>query len=160
MRTTLRLVAPGGAALVLRGPEEDEPVEPAAASYGGFPAIANLTAITPRTVFMDVVGVIREMKLQSLTQEDEFVGAVYFPVLQALPPPQAGFGLNYAVRTAGDPAAVTSALRQTIASLDRELALYDVLPMTERVDRSRSIWRARSARFRSRLERVRTLMSR
>jgi putative ABC transport system permease protein len=85
---------------------------------------------------MDVVGVIREMKLQSLTQEDEFVGAVYFPVLQAMPPPQAGFGLNYAIRTAGDPAALTSAFRQTIASLDRELALYDVLPMTERVDRS------------------------
>ena len=96
----------------------------------------NMTAITPRTVFMDVVGVIKEMKLQSLTQEDEFVGAVYFPVLQAMPPPQAGFGLNYAIRTAGDPAALTSALRQTIASLDRELALYDVLPMTERVDRS------------------------
>ena len=96
----------------------------------------NVTAITPRTVFMDVVGVIKEMKLQSLTQEDEFVGAVYFPVLQAMPPPQAGFGLNYAIRTAGDPAALTSALRQTIASLDRELALYDALPMTERVDRS------------------------
>ena len=96
----------------------------------------NMTAITPRTVFMDVVGVIKEMKLQSLTQEDEFVGAVYFPVLQAMPPPQGGLGLNYAIRTAGDPAAVTSALRQTIASLDRELALYDVLPMSERVDRS------------------------
>ena len=96
----------------------------------------NVTAITPRTVFMDVVGVIKEMKLQSLTQEDEFVGAVYFPVLQAMPPPQGGLGLNYAIRTAGDPAAVTSALRQTIASLDRELALYDVLPMSERVDRS------------------------
>ena len=96
----------------------------------------NLTAITPRTVFMDVVGVIKEMKLQSLTQEDEFVGAVYFPVLQAMPPPQAALGLNYAIRTAGDPAAVTSALRQTIGSLDRELALYDVLPMSERVDRS------------------------
>ena len=96
----------------------------------------NLTAITPRTVFMDVVGVIKEMKLQSLTQEDEFVGAVYFPVLQAMPPPQGALVLNYAIRTAGDPAAVTSALRQTIASLDRELALYDVLPMSERVDRS------------------------
>ena len=96
----------------------------------------NMTAITPRTVFMDVVGVIKEMKLQSLTQEDEFVGAVYFPVLQAMPPPQAGLGLNYAIRTAGDPAALTGAVRQTIASLDRELALYDVLPMSERVDRS------------------------
>jgi putative ABC transport system permease protein len=97
----------------------------------------NLTAITPQTVFIDVVGVIKEMKLQSLTQEDEYVGAVYFPVLQAMPPAQAqGFGLNYAIRTSGDPAALGGALRQTIASLDRELALFDVLTMTERVDRS------------------------
>jgi ABC-type antimicrobial peptide transport system permease subunit len=97
----------------------------------------NLTAITPQTVFMDVVGVIKEMKLQSLTQEGEFVGAVYFPVLQAMPPAQAqGFGLNYAIRTTGDPAALGGALRQTIASFDRELALYDVLTMTERVERS------------------------
>jgi predicted permease len=97
----------------------------------------NLSAVTPRTVFMEVVGVIKEMKLQSLTQEDEFVGAVYFPVLQAMPPAQAqGFGLNYAVRTSSDPAALGGALRQTMASLDRELALFDVLTMTERVDRS------------------------
>ena len=97
----------------------------------------NLTAITPQTVFMEVVGVIKEMKLQSLTQEDEFVGAVYFPILQTMPPAQAqGLGLNYAIKTAGDPAALGGALRQTIASLDRELALFDVLTMSERVDRS------------------------
>ena len=97
----------------------------------------NLTAITPQTVFIDVVGVIKEMKLQSLTQQDEFVGAVYFPVLQTMPPAQAqGLGLSYAIKTAGDPAALGGALRQTIASLDRELALFDVLTMSERVDRS------------------------
>jgi putative ABC transport system permease protein len=97
----------------------------------------NLTAITPQTVFMDVVGVIKEMKLQSLTQEDEYVGAVYFPVLQAMPSSQAqGLGLNYAIKTSGDPAALGGAFRQTIASLDRELALFDVLTMSERVDRS------------------------
>jgi predicted permease len=97
----------------------------------------DLTAITERTVFIEVVGVVRELKLQSLTQNDEFVGAVYFPVLQNMPPPQAqGFGINYAIKTTGDPVALGSAVRQTIAGLDRELALFDVLPMTERVDRS------------------------
>jgi ABC-type antimicrobial peptide transport system permease subunit len=83
------------------------------------------------------VGVVGELKLQSLTQEDEFVGAVYFPVLQNMPPPAAqGFGLNYAIRTSADLAPAAAALRQTIAALDRELALFDVLTMTERVDRS------------------------
>ena len=97
----------------------------------------NLTAITPQTVFMEVVGVIKEMKLQSLTQEDDLVGAVYFPVLQTMPPAQAqGLGLNYAIKTAGDPAALGGALRQIVASLDRELALFDVLTMNQRVDRS------------------------
>jgi predicted permease len=97
---------------------------------------SNLTAVTAQTVFMDVVGVIKEMKLQSLTQEDEFVGAVFFPVMQMMPGPQGGLGLNYAIRTAGDPAALTSAFRRTLTDLDRELALFDVLPMAERVDRS------------------------
>ena len=54
-----------------------------------------------------------------------------------MPPAQAqGLGINYAIRTAGDPAALGGALRQTIAALDRELALFDVMPMAERVDRS------------------------
>ena len=97
----------------------------------------NLTAITPQTVFIEVVGVIREMKLQSLTSEDEFVGAVYFPVLQTMPPAQAqGLALNYAIKTAGDRPRSAAPLRQTVASLDRELALFDVLTMSERVDRS------------------------
>jgi putative ABC transport system permease protein len=45
-------------------------------------------------------------------------------------------GLNYAIKTSGDPAALGGAFRQTIAALDRELALFDVLTMIERVDRS------------------------
>jgi putative ABC transport system permease protein len=97
----------------------------------------NLTAVTPDTVFIDVVGVIREMKLQSLTQTDEFVGACYFPILQNMPPQQApAIAFNYAIKVAGDPAALGGSLRQAISGVDRELALFDLQPMTDRVERS------------------------
>jgi len=77
------------------------------------------------------------VKLQSLTQEDQFVGACYFPVLQDMPPPQAqAIAFHYAIRTAGEPAGLGAAVRQTIVDIDRELALFDVLPMTDRVERS------------------------
>ena len=53
-----------------------------------------------------------------------------------LPAQAQGFLINYTRSTAGDPAALGGALRQIIASLDRELAVFDALSMTERVDRS------------------------
>ncbi len=97
----------------------------------------NLTAITERTVFIEVVGVVRELKLQSLTQEDQFVGAVYFPAAQYMPPVQVpAVGYNYAIRTTGDPGSLGGAVRAAIQSIDRELAVFDVLPMTDRVARS------------------------
>jgi predicted permease len=97
----------------------------------------DLMAVTERTVFIDVVGVVREVKLQSLTQEDQSVGAYYFPVRQNMPPPQAqGIAFHYAIETAGDPAALGAAVRRSITEIDRELALFDVLTMTERVSRS------------------------
>lgn len=80
---------------------------------------------------------VRELKLQSLTQEDQFVGAVYFPAAQYMPPvQQPAVGYSYAIRTAADPAALGGAVRAAIQSIDRELAVFDVLPMTERVARS------------------------
>jgi predicted permease len=97
----------------------------------------DLTAITDRTVFIEVVGVIREIKVRSLTQEEESVGACFFPVAQNMPPPQApAIAFHYAIKTAGNPAALAAAVRQAVADVDRELALYDVRPMVERVDQS------------------------
>jgi len=97
----------------------------------------NLTAITPQTVFIDVVGVVREMKLQSLTQDEQLAGACYFPVAQTMPPPAAqAMGFNYAVRTSREPGALGGSIVAAIRDVDRELAVFDALRMTERVDRS------------------------
>ena len=108
----------------------------------------NMTAITERTVFIDVVGVIQEMKLQSLTQEDQFVGACFFPIAQLLPPPQApGVFFNYAIKAAGRPGqgapampgtleTMSAPIRSVFSSLDRELPVFDMQPMSDRVSRS------------------------
>jgi len=97
----------------------------------------NLTSITDRTIMIEVVGVVRELKLQSLTQADQAVGAAYFPFAQNMPPPQGqGILYNFAIRTNGDPSALAGPVRSAIATVDREVAPFDVLPMTARVDRS------------------------
>jgi hypothetical protein len=59
------------------------------------------------------------------------VGAYYFPLTQDV-----SRGLTFAVRTATDPAAMTSAVREVIAALDRELPVFDSQTMEERTDRS------------------------
>ncbi len=97
----------------------------------------NLTAVTDRTLFIEVVGVVRELKLQSLTQADQAVGACYFPFAQNMPPPQAqGILYNFAIKTNGDASALAGPVRAAIGTVDREVAAFDVLPMTARVDRS------------------------
>src|SRR5207342_3072062 len=88
-------------------------------------------------IMIEVVGVVRELKLQSLTQADQAVGACYFPFAQNMPPPQGqGILYNFAIRTAGDPAVLAGPVRSAIATVDREVASFDLLPMTVRVDRS------------------------
>jgi ABC-type antimicrobial peptide transport system permease subunit len=59
------------------------------------------------------------------------VGAYYFPLTQDV-----SRGLTFAVRTATDPAAMTSAVREVIAALDRELPVFDSQTMAERTDKS------------------------
>ncbi len=91
----------------------------------------DLTAITAKTEFFTVVGVIAEMKQRSLTDGDRAVGAYYFPIAQD---PQAG--LTFVLRSNGDPTALGGALRREIAAIDAQLPVFEVQPMT--------YWTARS----------------
>jgi predicted permease len=86
----------------------------------------------PNVIWLQVVGVVGGVKLQGLVEgENARAGAYYFPYAQS---PSRGIGL--AIRTAGQPTILTAALRESLASIDPELALYDVRTMTERVERS------------------------
>jgi predicted permease len=91
--------------------------------------INDLLAITDKTVFLTVVGVIRDVKLNDLANQS--VGAYYYPMAQ-----DPARLITLAVRTAEGGASVAASLRSTIASLDPELPLFDVQTMDQRTDRA------------------------
>jgi predicted permease len=93
--------------------------------------INNLLAITDKTVFLTVVGVIGDMKLHDLVEGPKSVGAYYFPMAQ-----DTARSMTFAVKTAGEPAAVTSAIRGAINAIDRELPVFDTQTMQERTEKS------------------------
>ena len=92
---------------------------------------SDLTAVTPQTVFFTVVGVIHEVKLADLANDQGLVGAYFFPADQ-----QTRRVLVFAVRTAADPMSLAGPVRAAVGSVDRELAVYNVESMADRLDRS------------------------
>ena len=92
---------------------------------------SDLTAITEKTVFFTVVGVIADIKLHDLTEGQKSVGAYYFPTDQDV-----SYGLTFALRTAGDPLSLTSAVRGALNGLDRELPVFDIQTMDARMEKS------------------------
>jgi predicted permease len=93
--------------------------------------INNLFAVTDKTVFLYVVGVIRDVKLHTLTEDKQTVGAYYFPMAQSV-----SSGITFAVKTAGDPLALSNSLRSALSELDRELPVYDIQTMDARMEKS------------------------
>jgi predicted permease len=91
----------------------------------------DMTAITAKTEFLAVVGVIAEMKQRNLTDGDRSVGAYYFPVAQSPSP-----GMTFVLRSSGDTTSLAGALRREIAAIDAQLPVFEVQPM--------SYWTARS----------------
>jgi putative ABC transport system permease protein len=91
--------------------------------------INNLLAITDKTVFLTVIGVVEDMKLRDLTEGGRTVGAYFCSTAQ--------YGsrfLTFAVKTAGQPESVGAGLRSAMADLDRELPVFDVRNMEERTE--------------------------
>jgi len=89
------------------------------------------TAITAKTEFFTVVGVVAEMKQRSLTDGDKAVGAYYFPLAQ-----EPRDGLTFAVRSNGDPTSLSGTLRREISAIDAQLPVFDMQPMSHWIDRS------------------------
>jgi predicted permease len=88
----------------------------------------SLGKITDKTQFITVVGVVRTVQLYGPAAAQESVGAYYFPYAQS---PRRG--LTLVLRTAGDPAHITSAVRHEIGTIDPELPFYGIKTMTERL---------------------------
>jgi len=80
--------------------------------------------------FFTIVGVVEKIRMRGLTGND-MPGAYYFPMAQ-----QARRGLDFAVKTAGDPSALIGVVRGVVSGIDTELPLFDIRTMQERVDDS------------------------
>ncbi len=93
--------------------------------------INNLLAITERTVFLTVVGVVHDIRLADLVTGNGEVGAYYFPMTQDV-----SRGVTFALKVATDPAALASSVRKAINGLDRQLPVYDMQTLEERTDKS------------------------
>jgi len=91
--------------------------------------INNLLAVNDKTVFLDVVGVIKDVKLRDIAEGEKGVGAYYFPMSQST-----SSYLTFAVKTSGAPETVAGGLRSTMAALDPELPLFDVRTMEQRTE--------------------------
>lgn len=91
----------------------------------------DLLKIDEHTQWMTVIGVARSLRYEHLDDSGATVGAYYVPNSQY---PASSF--TFALKTAGNPASVVSALRGEIARLDPDLALFDIHSMSERIDLS------------------------
>jgi len=93
--------------------------------------INNLLAINERTVFRNVVGVIHDVKLEDLTEGTRSVGTYYFPLAQDT----SGL-VTFALKTPGDPTALSGVVREAINGLDREMPIFDMQTMEQRTEKS------------------------
>src|SRR5262249_37589150 len=93
--------------------------------------VLDLLTRGPDTRSYTVIGVVANVHTTGLPPKEPPVGAYYFPYAQ-----QPARSIVLAVRSRQDPEKMIAALRSTLASIDRELPLYDVRTMEERLDRS------------------------
>lgn len=89
--------------------------------------INDLLAVTDKTVFLTVVGVVRDVKLSDITEGEKTVGTYYYPMQQDV-----SRLVTFAVKTAGRPESLGNSLRQAVASLDPELPVFDMKTLEQR----------------------------
>ncbi len=87
------------------------------------PVGKHLTFGFPERASREIVGVVGDVKHVSLDAPVE--PEMYLPFEQ-----NPVWGMNFVVRTAGDPAALASAVRERIQEGDKDLPVVDVQPMT------------------------------
>ena len=85
----------------------------------------------PNARWYTVVGVVSEVRMSGLIETEDRPGAYYFPASQ-----DPSRFLTLTIRTAGEPLAIVPAIRRELAAIDRELPLYGVMTMQQRVSES------------------------
>ena len=81
--------------------------------------------------WLTIVGVVPDLLMEGIGNNNASPIGYYIPIAQS----DVANGVRIAVRTRGDPAAVTSSLRAAVASLDPDLAIYEISTLRRVVDR-------------------------
>ncbi len=93
------------------------------------------TVTDSNTRWYSVVGVVRSVRLEDLAGARSAFGAYYFPYAEN---PSRTYTFAIRANHDGDMSAVTRAVRQAVAQVDPELALFDIKTMEERTELSMS----------------------
>jgi len=80
-----------------------------------------------RESWLTIVGVVPDMLMQGLGNNNESPVGYYIPIAQS----DVTNFVSIALRTHGEPAAATPAVRAAVTALDKDLAIYQVLSMKE-----------------------------
>jgi len=77
--------------------------------------------------WLTVVGVVPDMKMEGIGNNDASPAGFYIPIAQS----GVGNFVSIALRTRGDPLAVTAAVQATLAELDANLPIFQVMTMKD-----------------------------
>jgi predicted permease len=87
--------------------------------------------------WMTIVGVVPDLIMEGIGNNNASPVGYYIPISQS----DVANGVRMALRTRGDPAAMTSLTRAAVASLDGDLAIYEVDTMRQVIDRQTWFYR-------------------
>jgi putative ABC transport system permease protein len=87
--------------------------------------------------WLTIVGVVPDLLMEGIGNNNASAVGYYIPIAQS----DVANGVRIAVRTRGEPAAVTSLIRSAVASLDRNLAIYEIETMRRIIDRQTWFYR-------------------
>jgi putative ABC transport system permease protein len=87
--------------------------------------------------WLTVVGVVPDMKMEGIGNVTVSPAGFYIPFLQS----GMGRAVNVALRTAGEPSALAPPLRRLVESIDRDLPIYNVAPMTRVIEEETWLYR-------------------
>ncbi len=81
--------------------------------------------------WMTIVGVVPDLIMEGIGNNNQSPVGYYIPIAQS----DVANGVRIAVRTSGDPAAATPFIRSAVASLDPDLAIYEINTLRFIIDR-------------------------
>ena len=81
--------------------------------------------------WMTIVGVVPDLLMEGIGNNNASPVGYYIPIAQS----DVANGVRIAVRTRGEPAAVTPLIRSAVTSLDSELAIYEISTLRRVIDR-------------------------